>query len=45
MKKRIRERVVKGKRDRTASDDVGGKSLTSILTSVNIFEESKRDKT
>ena len=55
----------KGKRGRTASDDVGGKSLsvtstsecgqcvgasftgvksTSILTSVNIFEVSKRDK-
>ena len=55
----------KGKRGRTASDDVGGKSLTDtststcgqcvgerstgakstgIHTSVNIFEESKRDK-
>jgi hypothetical protein len=45
----------KGKRGRTASDDVGGKSFsdtstsagaksTAIHTSVNIFEESKRDK-
>ena len=47
--------VVKDKRGRTASDDVGGKSLsdtstsageksTVIRTSVNIFEVSKRDK-
>ena len=28
MKKRIRERVGKGKRGRTASDDPGGKSLS-----------------
>jgi hypothetical protein len=46
---------VKGKKDSTVSDEVGGKSLsdtctsagvtsTSIHTSVNIFEESKRDK-
>ena len=55
----------KGKRVRTVSDDVGGKSLSEtsksvcgqcvgerstgvksdvIWTSVNIFEESKRDK-
>ena len=55
----------KGKRGRTVSDDVGGKSLsetsksergqcvgesstgaksTVVLTSVNIFESSKRDK-
>ena len=44
----------KGKRGRTTSDDGGGKSLsdtstsagvksTVIHTSVNIFEESKRD--
>ncbi len=43
-----------GKKDRTVSDDVGGKSLsdtstsvgvksTVIHTSVNIFEVSKRD--
>jgi hypothetical protein len=47
---------VKDERDRTVSDDVGGKSLsdtstsagvksTVIRTSVNIFETSKRDKT
>jgi hypothetical protein len=46
----------KGEKDRTVSDDTGGKSLsdtstssgvksTVILTSVNIFEVSKRDKT
>jgi hypothetical protein len=45
---------VKGKKARTVSDDVGGKSLsdtststgvksTVIRTSVNIFETSKRD--
>ncbi len=45
----------KGKKGRTVSDDVGGKSLsytstsggvksTVIHTSVNIFEVSKRDK-
>jgi hypothetical protein len=45
----------KGKKGRTVSDDAGGKSLsdtstsagvksTVIHTSVNIFEESKRDK-
>jgi hypothetical protein len=45
----------KGKKDRTVSDDAGGKSLsdtsmsagvksTEIRTSVNIFEPSKRDK-
>ena len=47
--------AVKDKRGRTALDDAGGKSLsdtstsvgeksTDILTSVNIFEESKSDK-
>jgi hypothetical protein len=45
----------KGKKGKTVSDDVGGKSLidtstsvgvksTTIRTSVNIFESSKRDK-
>jgi hypothetical protein len=45
----------KGKKGRTVSDDVGGKSLsdtstsagvksTAIRTSVNIFEVSERDK-
>ena len=45
----------KGKKDSTVSDEAGGKSLsdtstsagaksTAIRTSVNIFEESKRDK-
>ncbi len=54
IKKRIREGWQR-KRGRTASDDVGGKSLSdtstsagaksiAISTSVNIFEASKRDK-
>ena len=51
-----KESFEKGKKDRTVSDDTGGKSLsdtstsegvksTVILTSVNIFETSKRDQT